>query len=229
MCGRFTLIKLEDLLKDIPWLSPPDNLDDWSPRYNIAPSQPILAVTNDGRNKLDYLHWGLIPSWAKDPAIGNRMINARAESLADKPAFRSAFRRRRCLIPADGFYEWQKRGKTKAPMHIRLKTGRPFMLAGLWETWHSPDGSEIPSCTIITTEPNDLMRPIHDRMPAILTEKDYTLWLDPAEKSPETLSPLLHPYASDALIATEVSRAVNNPNLDNPTCLAPADAGLWNA
>src|SRR5688572_13100900 len=144
MCGRYTLFRLEQLLQQLHLAPPPAGV---SPRYNIAPTQPVLTLTNEHPDRLDYFRWGLVPSWAKDPSIGNRLINARAETLADKPAFRSAFKRRRCLVPADGFYEWRKEpdGKTRTPMYIRLKGGEPFMFAGLWEVWRGPDGSELPT------------------------------------------------------------------------------------
>src|SRR5438128_1258637 len=162
MCGRYTLIRLADFIDVFPWIHLPDQA--MTPRYNIAPSQPILAVPNDGRNRMEEFQWGLVPAWAKDPSIGNKMINARAESLATKPAFRTAFRRRRCIIPADGFYEWRKEadGKTKTPMYVRMKSRKPFAFAGLWDVWRPPDGSELPTCTIITGEPNELLKSIHD-------------------------------------------------------------------
>src|SRR3954471_24884586 len=181
MCGRYTLINLAALTQAFPWIDEPP-ADDPS-RYNIAPTQPIVAVANNRADRFEHFHWGLIPSWAIDPGIGNRMINARAETLAEKPAFRTALRRRRCLIPADGFYEWRKESdKTKTPMYIRLKSGEPFAFAGLWDVWHSPDGSVVPSCTIVTTVPNELMASIHDRMPAILPESDYARWICPDEQ-----------------------------------------------
>jgi putative SOS response-associated peptidase YedK len=174
-------------------------------------------------NRLDFFNWGLIPSWAKDPEIGNRMINARAETLAQKPSFRSAFQRRRCLVLADGFYEWQKSpsSKSKIPMCIKLRDSSPFAFAGLWEIWHSPDGSEIRSCTIITTEPNELMKPIHNRMPVILSPQVYQDWLNPGNGKPDRLSSYLVPYPSDQMIAYPVSNTVNNPKNDTPECIRP--------
>ena len=151
MCGRFTLTADMNILQEsFPWLNIPEGL---GPRYNIAPTQPVAVVPNDGKNKLDFFTWGLIPSWSKDPKIGSRMINARAETLAEKPSFRTAFKRRRCLILADGFYEWRQEGKglPKTPMYIKLTSGKPFAFAGLWESWNSKDGSNILSCTIMTT------------------------------------------------------------------------------
>ena len=221
MCGRFTLIRLSDFTNLFPWILPPDSPP--SPRYNIAPAQPVAVVPNKPRPKVEFMHWGLIPSWAKDPAIGNRMINARAETLAEKPSFRTALRRRRCLIPADGFYEWRKDpgGKTKTPMFIRLKSGRPFAFAGLWDIWHDPGGSAVTSFTIITTTPNELMKTIHDRMPVILPEDHYRQWLAPGEAAAEDLQELLAPYPTDQMSAVAVSRAVNNPGHDARDCIEP--------
>jgi putative SOS response-associated peptidase YedK len=220
MCGRYTLINLAALTQAFPWIDepPPDDVS----RYNIAPTQPILGIANNHADRFEHFHWGLIPNWAKDPAIGNRMINARAETLAEKPAFRTALRRRRCLIPADGFYEWKKDpggGKTKTPMRVRMKSGDVFAFAGIWETWHSPDGSVIPSCTVITTQPNELMATIHDRMPVILAPEDYQRWLDPKEQDPVDLADLLKPYPAERMEATPVSRAVNNPKNESPACI----------
>jgi putative SOS response-associated peptidase YedK len=221
MCGRFTLtVDPSQLQKAFPWLSVPAQ---FSPRYNIAPSQPVAVVPNNGQNKLDFFIWGLIPSWSKDPSIGNRMINARAETLAEKPSFRNAFRRRRCLVLADGFYEWKKSpdGKGKIPMYIQLETNNPFAFAGLWEIWNSTEGSEVHSCTIITTNPNDFMSSIHNRMPVILPEDQYSVWLSQGEMDPKILQPLLQPFTSEKLIAYPVSKAVNNPRNDTKDCIQP--------
>ncbi|HEY8668521.1 MAG TPA: SOS response-associated peptidase [Tepidisphaeraceae bacterium] len=217
MCGRFTLITLAQIPDVFPWIHLGEV--DARPRYNIAPSQPILAVANDGRNTLDYMQWGLVPSWAKDPSIGSKMINARAETLAQKPAFRQALARRRCLIPADGFYEWKKRGKTKIPMLIRMKSHRPFMFAGLWEVWRDANGNKLPTCTVITTAPNELMKEIHDRMPAVLRPEVYEKWLSTEEKVPAELQSLLEPFPADAMEAIPVSTAVNSPRNDSPECI----------
>lgn len=197
-----------------------------APRYNIAPTQPVPVVRTDRAAKarrFDLLHWGLIPSWAKDPIIGSRMINARAETVAGKPSFRSAIRYRRCLLAADGFYEWKKieGQKRKQPYYIHLGDHRPFAFAGLWEHWEGADGSEIESCTIITTEPNALMRPLHNRMPVILHPKDYAVWLDPQVQKPDSVQSLLVPYAGDDLTCCPVSTAVNNPSNDVPACTEP--------
>lgn len=222
MCGRFTLtVNPEQLQQAIPGLNLPAGM---APRYNIAPSQPVAVVPNNGQMKLDFYIWGLIPSWSKDPAIGSRMINARGETLAEKPSFRAAFRRRRCLIPADGFYEWQHvpGRKTKTPMYIRLKSGEPFAFAGLWESWNSPDGSNVLSCTIITTAPNALMEPIHNRMPVILPSSAYAQWLDPGEQNPADLQSLIQPYPAEAMTAYPVSTLVNRPENDVAACIQPA-------
>jgi putative SOS response-associated peptidase YedK len=219
MCGRFTLtVDPEQLRETFSWLTVPDQIQ---PRYNVAPSQPVAVIPNNHKEQLDFFVWGLIPSWAKDPKIGNRLINARAETLAEKPSFRAAYRRRRCLIPADGFYEWKQEPgrKSKTPMYIRLKSGKPFALAGLWESWHAPDGSNILSCTIVTTQPNELLADIHNRMPVILPEDAYSLWLDPGEADPEKLQPLLGPYTASEMIAYPVSTLVNDPSNDQADCI----------
>jgi putative SOS response-associated peptidase YedK len=221
MCGRFTLtVDPGQLRESFPGIQVPDEIQ---PRYNIAPTQPVAVIPNDGQNRLDFFTWGLIPSWAKDPAIGNRMINARAESLAEKPSFRAAYRRRRCLVLADGFYEWRQEpgAKTKTPMYIQMESKEPFAFAGLWEIWHSPDGSEIRSCNIITTEPNNLLRQIHNRMPVILPKEAYDLWLAPGEMDPQQLDPLLKPFPAEEMMAFPVSRLVNSPANDTPEVIAP--------
>ena len=221
MCGRFTLTAdVNSLQETFPWVNIPPEI---TPRYNIAPTQPVAVVPNDGKNRLDFYNWGLIPSWAKDPSIGSRMINARSETLAEKPSFRTAFRRRRCLVLTDGFYEWQKQpdGKTKIPMYIRLRSEKPFAFAGLWEVWDSKDGSTILSSTIITSAPNDFMRSIHNRMPVILPQEDYQTWLTPGEGDQDQLSEMLRPYPADQMVAYPVSTLVNNPRNDLPQCVVP--------
>jgi putative SOS response-associated peptidase YedK len=227
MCGRFSLVAdPDDLREAFPWLNIP--IAEVSPRYNIAPSQPVAVIPNDGKHQLDFFIWGLIPSWAKDPIIGNRMINARAETLNEKPSFRTAFRRRRCLIPADGFYEWKVEPgkKARTPTYIRMKSSKPFTFAGLWESWNSPDGSEILSCTIITTQPNNLLQEIHNRMPVILPASNYDLWLEPDEVDPSKLAGLLQPYPAEEMIAFPVSTLVNNPANDMATCIEPFNKGF---
>ncbi|MCS7220418.1 MAG: SOS response-associated peptidase [Anaerolineae bacterium] len=224
MCGRFTLVAgPSEIETSFPWIEIPKQM---TPRYNIAPMQPIAVIPNNGRNRLEFFQWGLVPPWAKDPQVGNRLINARAESLAEKPAFRNAFRRRRCLILADGFYEWRREprpgSRASTPIYIRLKSGKPFAFAGLWEIWRSADGASLFSCAIITTPPNELIEEIHDRMPAVLRPEAYTMWLDPMIQTPETLSELLKPYPASEMEAYPVSTLVNNPKNDLPACILPA-------
>jgi putative SOS response-associated peptidase YedK len=221
MCGRFTLtdpdadLAVQFNLPEIPELAP---------RYNIAPTQPVAAVrvaaSRSGREMV-LLRWGLIPFWAKDPSIGARMINARSETVGEKPAFRAAFKRRRCLVVADGFYEWQKQNGTKQPFYVRLRDARPFAFAGLWESWEGPDANPIESCTLLTTQPNDLLRVVHSRMPVILQPQDYELWLDPEVQEPQRLQPLLRPYSAEEMEAYAVSRYVNSPDNDDPRCIDP--------
>ncbi|HEX7503632.1 MAG TPA: SOS response-associated peptidase [Syntrophales bacterium] len=219
MCGRFTLVSPFVAVTERFHASAPPDL---RPRYNIAPGQDILCVIRKGERRLEPLRWGLIPYWAKDPAIGNRLINARAETLAEKPSFRDAFLKRRCLVVADGFFEWRPEGKRKVPVYIILKSKMPFGIAGLYETWTAPDGNELRTCTIITTDANDLVRPLHDRMPVILREDVEDRWLDPAEASCERLSSFLRPYPSGEMTAYDVSHAVNNTRHDAPDCILPA-------
>jgi putative SOS response-associated peptidase YedK len=221
MCGRFTLtIDPMHLQQAFPWAVIPDDLP---PRYNVAPSQPVAVIPNTGENKLTMFKWGLIPSWSKDPSIGDRMINARSETLAEKPSFRNAYRRRRCLILSDGFYEWQQNPtlRTKQPVFIRFEDKRPFAFAGLWEIWNSPDGSEIRSCTIITTQPNSLLQPIHNRMPVILPPETYQEWLSREERLPDQLNHLLIPFPPEKMVAYPVSKMVNSPQVDSPDLIRP--------
>jgi putative SOS response-associated peptidase YedK len=181
-------------------------------RYNIAPTQNILSVVEsaDGR-AMKLFKWGLIPSWAKDTAMGARLINARSETVEEKPAFREAFKKRRCIIPADGFYEWQRTEGRKQPFFFQLKDESPFGFAGLWERWQGVGGEAIDSCTILTTEANDVLRPIHDRMPVILHLGDYELWLDEDARKREMLRDLLRPYPAEEMVSYPVSTAINSP------------------
>lgn len=221
MCGRFLLsVDAEMLREAFPQFRFPAT---YAPRYNIAPGQPVLVVPNDGTEEGTFFLWGLIPSWAKDPSIGNRLINARAETLAQKPSFRAAYRYRRCLILADGFYEWRKLpGKRmKIPYLVRLKSGQPFAFAGLWEEWHAPDGSQVRTCTIITTRPNELVARIHNRMPVILSPDAYATWLSTHPQSPPTLRSLLTPYPAEEMEAYAVSRRVNDARNEGPECIEP--------
>ena len=220
MCGRFTLTADQDSFEDRFSFTGFDL--GWVPSYNIAPTQEVLTVTNDGaENRAELMRWGLVPSWAKDPKIGNRMINARSETLAEKPSFRTAFRRRRCLIIADGFYEWKRDGKKKKPMRIIAESGDLFAFAGLWETWKQPDDSWLVSCAIITTSANEFMASIHNRMPVILPREAEALWLDPEEQDTAALSELLLPHDSDQMEVYEVSTLVNSPRNDSPELIAP--------
>jgi putative SOS response-associated peptidase YedK len=208
MCGRYTLYTdLDRLIEQFELF----RAADIQPRYNIAPSQmvPVVRQAEEGR-ELVAMRWGLIPSWAKDEKAGYSMINARAETVAEKPAFR----RRRCLIPVDGFYEWKKLERAKQPFHVRLRNGEPFAFAGLWEHWQGPEGRTVESCAIIVTDANELMRPIHDRMPVILDRGSYATWLDPNLTDAERLKALLAPYPNERMEAQPVSAAVNSPKND---------------
>lgn len=219
MCGRYTLAADRTTLSmTFPEFDIPEKL---SPRYNIAPTQPVPVVANTDTRRVELYRWGLIPFWAKDRTIGNKLINARAESLHEKPSFKHAYRRRRCVILADGFYEWYRdpNKKTKIPMRIRMKSEQPFAFAGLWETWQSEDTSHVLTCTIITTEPNELMKRIHNRMPVILAPEAYDEWLDPADRSPDRINALLRPYDAAQMAAYPVSTMVNNPSMDTPECI----------
>jgi putative SOS response-associated peptidase YedK len=219
MCGRYTLRTPVDSVAEAFEIEEyPSSI---TPNYNIAPTQEVAAVVEeDEKRKLEMLHWGLIPSWAKDPSIGNKMINARAETIAEKPSFRRAFKVRRCLILADGFYEWKKTDGGKQPYHVKMEDGSLFAFAGLWETWQN--GEEIRSCTIITTDANDLMSDIHHRMPVILHPEDYAMWLDHDFEEKEVLTALLRPYPADVMEAYPVSRRVNKPSNNEPSVLEPA-------
>ena len=220
MCGRYTLKTPVNVLAERFDLA--DYPSSLTPNYNIAPTQEVAAIVEEGEErKLEAFRWGLIPSWAKDPSIGNKMINARAETVSEKPSFRSAFKKRRCLIVADGFYEWQKTDDGKQPFHIKMNDSSPFAFAGLWETWDG-DGEEIRSCSIITTEANDLMNEIHHRMPVILHPENYGVWLDSGFEEKEALSDLLKPYPSDDMELYAVSRRVNKPSNNEPSVLEPA-------
>ncbi len=219
MCGRFTLATDGAQLAAQFALPEPPQL---GPRYNIAPTQSVAVVRSAAVGReLVLMRWGLVPMWAKDPSIGSRMINARAETAAEKPAFRTALRQRRCLLPADGFYEWQATPDGKQPFYFHMADAAPFALAGLWERWKSPAGAPLESCTILTTEANDLLCPFHDRMPVIVAPADYARWLDPALRDPEAVHDLLAPYDADSMAAHPVSRDVNRVANDGPQLVAP--------
>jgi len=222
MCGRYTLTSSGEelaLLFDI------SDLPLVVPRYNLAPTQEaaVVRVPAPGEpRRLDLLKWGLIPYWAKEAKIGNSMINARAESAAEKPAYRTSFKKKRCLIPTNGFYEWKKEGKLKQPFLIHRQDGKPFAFAGLWSSWRNPEQEKpVETFTILTTDANDLLRPLHDRMPVILDPKDFDLWLDPKIDDAAKLQPLLVPHAVDGFEAFPVSRTVNSPTNDVADCIAP--------
>jgi putative SOS response-associated peptidase YedK len=221
MCGRYSLKSPVERLAEKFHLTDALPL---KPRYNIAPSQPVAVVRrlpDNSDRKLAMLRWGLIPAWVKDSASGAQPINAKAETAAERPMFRDAFRRRRCLVPADGFYEWRQEDKRKQPIYICMKDREPFAFAGLWEHWENQDGQAIESCTILTTEPNDLLKPIHNRMPVILDPKDYDLWLDPNIRDAGKVRRLLGPYPPEEMTAYPVSLRVNNPRNDDPECIEP--------
>jgi len=223
MCGRFALTISPTALAKLFQL---DDVSSLEASYNIAPSQPVASVVqpdDSSERILKMFRWGLIPHWAKDPAIGNRMINARCETVAEKPAFRSAYKSKRCLIPADGFYEWQKLKRGKQPFFIHLHDKIPMAFAGLYQHWHAPDETVIESCTILTAAANDLMKPIHDRMPIIVAPADFPLWLDNITYKPKQLEKLLQPFPADKMIAYPVSTFVNSPRNNTPQCLEPID------
>ncbi|TFG37995.1 MAG: SOS response-associated peptidase [Syntrophobacterales bacterium] len=224
MCGRFVMISDLSVIEEA--FDVREFSGDVKPSFNIAPGREIASVIHDTTNRLIPLKWGLVPPWAKDLAIGNRLINARAETVAEKPSFRAAFKKRRCLILANGYYEWKKQGTVKIPHYICLKSERPFGFAGLYESWTSNDSETLATCTIITTEPNELLRPLHDRMPAIVPKDREARWLDPAVTEEEDLLPILKPYADEEMEFREVSTLVNSPFNDIPECIGPPSPGL---
>ncbi len=221
MCGRYTLSTPGAAVAELLELEQDLEL---APRYNIAPTQESAVVRLDGgRRSLEHLRWGLIPYWASEPGIGNRMINARSETVADKPAFRDSFRRRRCLVPADGFFEWRRTPAGKQPYLFRLTGGEPFAFAGLWDRWVPHDGPPIESFTILTTRPNELVEALHDRMPVILPPAQHGLWLDPRQSDRARLTDVLQPFPAGEMTAFPVSTAVNRPAHDEPACVAPLE------
>lgn len=223
MCGRYTLSKtdhLEAMLREAGFI-----FDEFSetrivPRFNVAPSQQIPVILDAAPKTITSAKWGLIPSWAKDEKIGGSLTNARAETVAEKPAFRSAFRKRRCWVPADGFYEWKKTPVGKQPYRFTMKDESLFFFAGLWEVWRNPDGKEVRTVTLVTTEPNAVTQPVHDRMPVILPPENRDAWLA-SETTAETLKSLLVPYAAEAMKAEPVSTAVNSARYDGPDLIRP--------
>ena len=220
MCGRFSFVDIEDIRERFK--AEPINL---IPNYNVAPSQDVAVMVNNGQ--LSMFKWGLIPFWAKDPSIGNKLINARAETVDEKPSFKHSLQRKRCLILADGFYEWKKEGRMKRPHRITLRNKELFGFAGLWDTWKSPTGDIVNSCSIITTTPNELMAPIHDRMPVILSRDSERVWLDQSIVESHLLKSLLVPYPADLMMSYEVSTLVNSPKNNGPECLVPVISSLF--
>lgn len=223
MCGRYTTTDSLDvivqhfLIDDVR----PEVKELYRPRYNVAPSQPVLVIgLRQGARAAAMHRWGLIPRWAKDPSIGHKMINARSETVHERPAYRQSFRLRRCLIPANSLYEWKRNGKTKQPYRIMMRDESLFAFAGLWDEWRAPDNSTIRSCTILTTEPNELVAPIHNRMPVIVPESAYDEWLDPRTEV-ERLLQLLVPYPADEMKCYPVSTKVNSPANDEPSLIEP--------
>jgi putative SOS response-associated peptidase YedK len=217
MCGRFTLTIDINRVAHVFGVAPSIQVP---PRYNVAPTQDVVTIMRNGTAHLDLLRWGLIPSWAKDASMGARMINARAETLAEKPSFKRLLHSRRCLVIADGFYEWKQEHGAKTPMYITLKDQEPFAFAGLWDSWKDPEGQQVRTCTIITTEPNELMASIHNRMPAILPQQGIEEWLDPAQNDDHALLSLLAPYPANEMAARPVSKLVNNPKYDSAELIA---------
>jgi len=219
MCGRFTLKTTPQRLRERFALAAAP--DDVAPRYNIAPTQPVLVIPNRTRRLLRPARWGLVPHWAADLSAGARMINARAETVATRPAFRTALERRRCLIPADGFYEWKREGRQRTPFYIRSRDDEPLAFAGLWDVWRPADGEPIASCTIVTTEANEVVGELHDRMPVILPPEAYDAWLQPTPQHADVLMPWLAPCPPEWLEAYPVSSLVNSPANEDPACIAP--------
>ncbi len=222
MCGRFTI---RTSPREVAELFEVDELPLFAPRYNVAPSQSVLAarLRSDGTRELVPLTWGFVPSWSKDPNSGNRPINVRSETALERPMFRSALRQRRCLIAADGFFEWLSQGKAKQPYYFQRADGKPFAFAGIWEAWRG-EGRVLETCALFTTSANETVAPVHDRMPVILPCEARELWLDPEFKGKEQLLALLRPYADDEMIATPVSTVVNSPKNESPQCIVPLNS-----
>ncbi|MDR3539433.1 MAG: SOS response-associated peptidase [Desulfosporosinus sp.] len=219
MCGRFSFIDIEEIRERFQ-----TEPIDIKPNYNVAPTQNVPAILPN--HQLALFRWGLIPFWAKDPSIGNKLINARAETVDEKPSFKHSLQRKRCLIVVDGFYEWKKEGTTKKPYRITLGSKEIFGFAGLWDTWKSPAGDIVNSCSIITTTPNNLMAPIHNRMPVILSRESEQLWLNQSIVESSLLKSLLVPYPANLMMAYEVSTLVNSPRNNGPECIVPVESKL---
>jgi putative SOS response-associated peptidase YedK len=224
MCGRYRLSRRKQIIEE--HFDSVSGDDEWVPRYNIAPTQPILVIRQNPKEpvrELSLMKWGLIPSWAKDSSGAAQMINARSETAATKPAFRDALKSRRCLIPADGFYEWKRDGKTKQPYCFEVNDGELFAFAGIWDRWKDPSGSWIKSCSILTTTPNAVTASVHDRMPVILDADGYNLWLDPGMKDVSAASELLKPYDARLMRCYPVSSRVNSVGNDDEECARPLE------
>lgn len=217
MCGRYVLKQTPAKLKEYFSL---DEVADFAPHYNIPPGTdiPVIRQSPEGKRVLHLLRWGLVPHWAKDPSIGNKLNNARGETVAEKPSFRDAFKRRRCIIPADGFYEWKTEGRVKQPYYVSLKSGEPLAMGGLWESWRGPDGEILRTACIITTGPNEVMTPIHDRMPVILRQEDWQAWLNAPE---DEVQGMVRPYDAEPMQAWPVSRRVSKTVDDNADLIEP--------
>jgi putative SOS response-associated peptidase YedK len=221
MCGRFEIHAALEIIGRIFAIAPADVSINYRPSYNAAPTNDVPVILQNGKRRLVLCRWGFIPSWSREEKTAFALINARAETVAEKPAFSQAFRRQRCIVIADGFYEWRKSGKTRTPQHIHLKSMQPMGLAGLYNFWTSPEGERICTCTIIVTDANELIAPIHDRMPVILNPDEYDRWLDPGLQEAEALQPLLKPYPSEELELHEVSSKVNSPKNNSPDLILP--------
>ena len=217
MCGRYRLSRRKQLVEE--YFESSSDEEDWNPRYNIAPTQPVAAIRQAGTSRiLSMMRWGLVPSWASDISIGGRLINGRSETVLEKPAFRDSFRLRRCLVPADGFYEWKKAGKERYPFHFVMKDSSLFAFAGVWDRWRSATGQVVESCSILTTAPNELLDGVHDRMPVILPQRHYQTWLTAPATEAQRLAELLVPFDASVMQRYPVSPLVNKPENDVPEC-----------
>ena len=226
MCGRYRLSRREQVIQE--YFETSDEVD-WEPRYNIAPSQEVGIIRQDRakpERRFSLARWGLIPYWAKDSRMGNKLINARSETVTSKPAFREAFENRRCLIPADGFYEWERAAEAKQPFHFGLQDDSLFAFAGLWDRWKNASGQVVESCSILTTEPNALLADVHGRMPVILNPEHYDLWLDPGFRRVEALKEMLNPFDARLMRCFPVSTRINAVTKDDPDCVVPMHSSL---
>jgi putative SOS response-associated peptidase YedK len=224
MCGRYRLSRRKQILEE--HFDSVSEMEDWTPRYNIAPTQPVPVIRQHPRDpvrNLSLLRWGLVPSWAKDPSVAARMINARSETASTKPAFADALKFRRCLIPADGFYEWQRTGKTKQPYCFEINRGELFAFAGLWDQWNDASGKPLETCSILTTTPNAVTSSVHDRMPVILDSSNYDLWLDPGVRDVASVCELLGPCDARLMRSYPVSSRINSAINDDIECSRPVE------